>query len=282
MEHPIFHAASKVYKDELWISGGTFDVKGKDDVIYASSSVYVYNPKTTKWDKRGTLPNERMKHIMESYREYLVVVGGVKTIESWWSKSCFKRYYGVHHEKRLVQDINHWNGRWWGTLGKVESPPCIPEESFNWRKKKEFGENNPDALEEKIAYRYQASSASWGNRLGTISKVCSEVVFLLAESLSIRPSGLISKKVVAGGYYMNFGEDTLPKCKDPKQWRIGQRFVPEIMVLHWSRTAGKSCNRGGSEGKKDGTKMHRWVAIGNAPIMQPIGRDLFRFLPFSI
>ena len=171
MHRPIFHAASKVYKDEFWISGGTFDVKGKDNKISSTHNAYVYNPKTKKWDRRGTLPNPRMKHIMDSYREYLIVVGGVETIESWYSLSCMKRYYGVHHEQRLVQDIDHWNGKTWGTLKKQqESPPCIPEEAYNRRKEKIFSENNPDALEEKIAYRYQATSAPWGNRLGTFSK----------------------------------------------------------------------------------------------------------------
>ena len=81
-----------------------------------------------------------------------------------------------------------------------------------------------------------------------------------------------SKKVMAGGYYMNFGGDSTPKCQDPKQWRIGQRVVPEIMVLHWSATAGKNCNRGGGEGKNDGKKMHRWVVIGEAPVKQPLGQ----------
>ena len=71
---------------------------------------------------------------------------------------------------------------------------------------------------------------------------------------------------------MNFGDDTTPRCQDPRQWRIGQRFVPEIMVLHYSRNAGKNCNRGGGKGEKDGTKMHRWVAIGEAPVKQPVGR----------
>ena len=171
MHRPIFHAASKVYKDEFWISGGTFDVKGKDNKISSTHNAYVYNPKTKKWDRRGKLPNPRMKHIMDSYREYLIVVGGVETIESWYSRTCMERYYGVHSEHRIVQDINHWNGKTWGTLKKTqESPPCIPEESYNRRKEKKFSENNPDALEEKIAYRYQATSAPWGNRLGTFSK----------------------------------------------------------------------------------------------------------------
>ena len=175
MHRPIFHAASKVYKDEFWISGGTFDVKGKDDIITSTWNVYVYNQKTKSWNRRGKLPNARMKHIMEAYREYLVVVGGVKTIEQWYSKSCVKTFYGVHHEYRLVQEINHWDGKTWGTMPRVESPPCIPDEAYNRRANRKFGENNPDALEEKIAYRYQASSAAWGDRLGTISNICSKI-----------------------------------------------------------------------------------------------------------
>ena len=69
-------------------------------------------------------------------------------------------------------------------------------------------------VEKKILYRYEAASVTWGKNL-----------------------------IIGGGYYMNFGEDTNPRCKNPTKWGQGQVAIREVMILYRSSKASRDCGR---------------------------------------
>ena len=114
--------------------------------------------------------------------------------------------------ENIENDLSILNLLFWNGLLRFSIKVFIFLDSSFERRKIE--ERNPDNVEEKILYRYEATSVAWNDNL-----------------------------IIAGGYYMNFGEDTNPRCKNPVKWGQGQVAIREVMLLHRSDKASKDCGR---------------------------------------
>ena len=176
----ILYAASLVFKNKIYLSGGTqvyHGLKSKSNT-YGVEHVWSYEPTKKIWYRAGMLKGGRMKHTMALYQDKMVVIGGVSKISYKYSSGCVKKFTGVHYEGDLQGVEVYKNERQWEHLDEIDE--CIPKSAFDSRR---ATENNPDAVTKKVLYRYGATSATWnenviiaGNSLLSQNKIIKRVL----------------------------------------------------------------------------------------------------------
>jgi len=66
----------KVFENRLYLSGGTRKYYHKEtDSLH---HVWNYCPEDKKWKLVGLMKNNRIKHVMNTYQNNIIVVGGIK------------------------------------------------------------------------------------------------------------------------------------------------------------------------------------------------------------
>lgn len=158
----ILFAASLVYHNKVYISGGTQVYHGLQSKsnTYGVEHVWSYNPTEKHWYRAGMLRNGRLKHTMSLYQDTMVVIGGISKISYKYSAGCVSKFKGVHYEGDLQEVEEYRATRQWEPIMPIDE--CIPKSAFDIRR---HGENDPDAVLKKVLYRYSATSATWQNNV---------------------------------------------------------------------------------------------------------------------